>query len=392
MSYTPNNNIDFENAIQYYFGDSQTLPGGTNATEKYIGRFIPDQEISFTMQPNAIRAIAGVAIINNTILTTSQMTNDEYILYPPFYDSNNTLITSYLGIDMSGNGLYLDLNKPFKILINDPFSDTFSARATPNGETGNTYNATFVQNAYINLFSKPKPLISNWDTTNVTSLENAFKDRITFNEPLNNWNTTNVTNLRGTFQNARAFNQPIGSWDTSKVVNMAHMFRGCIAFNQDITNWNVLKVVDMTSMFQGATIFNQIIRLWAVDRNIVLTNMFLGAIAMLNEYLGTQYFGATPSYRYFGYTFNYVPSKDCGDEGIQGSSGRCKPKPDYKQLDTGGNDPKFNPAYAYALYIRGSLGRPGYQKFNIGNQMLNSFGSYDGAPGSGVRAPPRNTF
>lgn len=467
MSYTPNNNIDFENAIQYYFGDSQTLPGGTNATEKYIGRFIPDQEISFTMQPSSIRAIDSLATINGSNLTTSQMTNDEYILYPPFYDSTNSLLTYYLGIDMIGNGLFLDLNKPIKILINDPYGDTFTARATSDGETGNTYNATFVRGAYINLFSKPKHLISNWNITNVTSLESAFKDRITFNEPLNNWNTTNVTNLRGTFQNARAFNQPIGSWntskvvdmiltfqdaivfnqaigswdtskvtnmssmfqraiafnqplrvwntsntqnmsymfqgciafnqpigswDTSKVVNMAHMFRGCIAFNQDITNWNVLKVVYMTSMFQGATIFNQIIRLWAVDRNIVLTNMFLGATAMLNEYLGTQYFGATPSYRYFGYTFNYVPSKDCGDEGIQGSSGRCKPKPDYKQLDTGGNDPKFNPAYAYALYIRGSLGRPGYQKFNIGNQMLNSFGSYDGAPGSGVRAPPRNTF
>ena len=37
MSYTPNNNSDFEDAIQYYFGDSQTLPSGTNATEKYIG-------------------------------------------------------------------------------------------------------------------------------------------------------------------------------------------------------------------------------------------------------------------------------------------------------------------------------------------------------------------
>jgi surface protein len=467
MSYTPNNNSDFENAIQYYFGDSQTLPGGTNATEKYIGRFIPDQQIQFTMKASTIRTVDNFVIINGANLTTSQLTNDEYILYPPFYDSTNSLLTTYLGIDMTGSGLYLDLNKPIKILINDPNADTFTVRATSNGETGNTYNATFVQGAYIEIFSKPKSLISNWNIINVTSLENTFKDRTTFNEQLNNWNTSNITSLRGTFRNARSFNQPIGSWNTSKVVdmiltfqdaivfnqaigswdtskvtnmssmfqrgiafnqaigswntsncqdmsymlqgcrafnkplgswntskvvNMANMFRDCILFNQDITGWNVLNVADMSSMFRGASVFNQLIRLWVVDRNVVLTDMFLGAVAMLNHYLGTQYFGSTPTYRYFGYTFDYVPSKDCGDEGIQGSSGRCKEKPEYKQLDTGGNDPKFNPAYAYALYIRGSLGRSGYHKFNIGNRELNELGSYEGAPGSGVRAPPRNTF
>jgi hypothetical protein len=63
----------------------------------------------------------------------------------------------------------------------------------------------------------------------------------------------------------------------------------------------------------------------------------------------------------------------------------------YKPLVTGGNDPKFNPAIAYALYVRGSLGRPGYQHFNIGNRKLNVFGSYAGAPG-GSRAPPKNKF
>lgn len=431
-----------------------------------IGYFIENRTLEFKMQKNNITAIGGVLKINGQIINLSDNFTD-LIVYPPFYNTNNDLLTIYQGIYLDGNSTYLDLTKPIRINTNPGFNDTAYVFGTSINQEGNTYNATFEKDIYIEIISKSKELISNWDITNVTSLENAFKDRITFNEPLNNWNTTNVTNLRGTFQNARAFNQPIdswntskvvdmiltfqdaivfnqpiSSWDTSKVVNMssmfqraiafnqplrvwntsntqnmsymfqgciafnqpigswntrkvlimANMFQGCIAFNQDITNWNVLKVVDMTSMFQGATIFNQIIRLWEVDRNIVLTNMFLGASAMLNEYLGTQYFGATPTYRYFGYTFNYVPSKDCGDEGIQGSSGRCKPKPDYKQLDTGGNDPKFNPAYAYALYIRGSLGRPGYQKFNIGNQMLNSFGSYDGAPGSGVRAPPRNTF
>lgn len=74
--------------------------------------------------------------------------------------------------------------------------------------------------------------------------------------------------------------------------------------------------------------------------------------------------------------------------------GKQKPCPDpvnYKKLVTAGNDPRFNPAINYALHVRGSLGRPGYQKVNYGNNPLNVFGSYSGAPG-GSRAPPRNTF
>jgi hypothetical protein len=70
---------------------------------------------------------------------------------------------------------------------------------------------------------------------------------------------------------------------------------------------------------------------------------------------------------------------------------KCPKKVDYKQLMTGGNDPKFNPAIALAMYIKGSLGRPGYRKLNYSNLTLNAFGSYDGAPG-GSRAPPKNSF
>ena len=70
---------------------------------------------------------------------------------------------------------------------------------------------------------------------------------------------------------------------------------------------------------------------------------------------------------------------------------KCPEPVDYIKLKTGGNDPKINPAIAYAMYIRGSRGRPGYQRLQTGNQPLNAFGSYAGAPG-GSRAPPRNKF
>jgi surface protein len=192
------------------------------------------------------------------------------------------------------------------------------------------------------------------------------------------------------------FNKNLGGWNVEKVTNMEYMFYSS-SFNQDIGKWKVDNVTNMSYMFANNTTFDQLIRGWNVDNMVNLDSMFAGATAMLYHYLGTMYFGATPSYLYFNFIHDpfYKPSKDCslpGNSLGDGESTRCPVKPTYKQLDTGGNDPKFNPAYAYALYVRGSLGRPGYQQFVIGSRQLNSVGSYEGAPGNGVRAPPRNKF
>ena len=52
-----------------------------------------------------------------------------------------------------------------------------------------------------------------------------------FDGVLSNWNTSNVTNMEQTFASARAFNQPIRNWD-----------------------WNVSNVDDFSNMFNGATL------------------------------------------------------------------------------------------------------------------------------------------
>jgi hypothetical protein len=78
--------------------------------------------------------------------------------------------------------------------------------------------------------------------------------------------------------------------------------------------------------------------------------------------------------------------KECGC-----SAPVCPKKVDYTPFVTGGNDPKWNPAEALAMYIRGSVGRPGYRKLEYGNNTLDAVGTYDGVA-SGSRAPPRNKF
>ena len=49
--------------------------------------------------------------------------------------------------------------------------------------------------------------ISNWDTSEVTSMEKLFLEAETFNEPLNNWDVSNVKNMNLMFFKASMFNQ-----------------------------------------------------------------------------------------------------------------------------------------------------------------------------------------
>ena len=115
--------------------------------------------------------------------------------------------------------------------------------------------------------------ISNWDTSEVTSMEELFSDAETFNEPLSNWDVSNVTNMLSMFNCAEAFNQNIGSWDVSNVTNMKSMFLNAKAFNQGISSWDVSNVTNMESMFFLAEAFNQDIGSWDVS-NVISCESF----------------------------------------------------------------------------------------------------------------------
>jgi surface protein len=87
-----------------------------------------------------------------------------------------------------------------------------------------------------------------------------------FNQDISNWDTSNVTTMRFTFGNCSAFNQNIGNWNTSKVTDMAYMFRIATVFNQDISNWDTSLVTNMQDMFQLAKAFNQDIGKWNISK------------------------------------------------------------------------------------------------------------------------------
>ena len=107
--------------------------------------------------------------------------------------------------------------------------------------------------------------INSWDVSNVTNMEQMFRDATSFNQDISSWDVSIVESMFLMFGGATSFNQPIGNWDVSNVTNMGGMFLGADAFNQPIGNWDVSNVTDMTFMFYDATSFNQDLSSWSVD-------------------------------------------------------------------------------------------------------------------------------
>ena len=119
----------------------------------------------------------------------------------------------------------------------------------------------------------------DWDVSQVTSMAQAFKDKISFNGDISSWDVSNVTNMLSMFYLASSFNQDIGSWDVGKVTNMFSMFREASSFNQDIGSWDVSNVVNMHRTFHVASSFNQDIGSWDVSNVTTMFGLFHSAIS-----------------------------------------------------------------------------------------------------------------
>ena len=93
--------------------------------------------------------------------------------------------------------------------------------------------------------------ISGWDITNVTSLRSCFNACTNMVVDLSSWDTSNVEDMVGTFSNTTFTSDPgINNWDTSNVTSMSSMFRSS-NFNYDIYKWDTSSVIGMSRMFNS---------------------------------------------------------------------------------------------------------------------------------------------
>ena len=141
--------------------------------------------------------------------------------------------------------------------------------------------------------------ITNWDTSNVTEMEEVFTGWPDFNQDISNWDTSMVESMYGMFKSSKyvgsyymgdtSFNQDISKWDVRNVKNMSEMFLGATSFNQDISGWDVSNVENMDYMFSGAISFNQPIGNWDVSNVKTMLGMFsdvtsIGIMAFVGTY------------------------------------------------------------------------------------------------------------
>lgn len=96
-------------------------------------------------------------------------------------------------------------------------------------------------------------LLSDWITSEVTTMSYLFANATSFNEDVSGWDMQNVMSIDGMFLNAVAFDGEVAQWNVSSVVNMTFAFKGASSFNQDVAPWDTSSVErpGLYQMFSG---------------------------------------------------------------------------------------------------------------------------------------------
>jgi len=95
------------------------------------------------------------------------------------------------------------------------------------------------------------PLVTDWDTSNVTNMSNLFRNIDAKNLDVSNWDVGNVTNMNNMFQSNEG-NPDVSNWDVSSLVQAESMFRVARNANPDCKDWTPTSLVDGSNMFTGS--------------------------------------------------------------------------------------------------------------------------------------------
>ena len=98
------------------------------------------------------------------------------------------------------------------------------------------------------------------DTSHVTNMDSMFMNSSLVSIDLSNFNTSNVTSMRNMFRACSDLTSlDLRSFDTTNVNNMNHMFADCTKLTSvDLSNFNVTGVTDMTFMFHNSGALKQL--------------------------------------------------------------------------------------------------------------------------------------
>ena len=235
--------------------------------------------------------------------------------YTPLTDANfQTAVNLWFSNQADANATYGHISDWNTSAVTN-MTDAFLNRTSFNEDIGNwdVSNVTSFNSMFeaVSAFNQD---ISGWNTSSATSFNSMFKGASSFNQNIGNWNVSSVTNMISVFNNASSFNQDIGDWNTSSATSMASMFKGASSFNQDISNWDTGSVENMQFMFQNTSSFNQSVRNWDVSQVTTMTNIFTNtpALSNINKGLIHSSFSSNSTWPYDWSAFvpNFTPLTD----------------------------------------------------------------------------------
>lgn len=157
------------------------------------------------------------------------------------------------------------------------FSGTASSLVVSASLPGTVTDLSFAFRSGAGNTTMSNPVLSHWDTSNVTNMKGMFQKAISFNRNINNWNVSQVIDMSYMFGEASTFNQALSGWNTASATNMSFMFYMASAFNQSLAGWNVSNVQYFNYMFNYASAFNGSLSGWNTSSAYWMQAMFLYA-------------------------------------------------------------------------------------------------------------------
>ena len=197
-----------------------------------------------------------------------------------WYKSNNSY--TYNTKDRLTFSYYLS-SKNYAYLYNSP--NNIPNNGKINLVVFNNINSYYPNNSYNFTY---KIDLSDWDTSNVTNMNNMFNDctGLTYVD-VSGFNTSNVNYMNRMFNWCGSLTYlDVSKWDTSKVSSMEFMFRGCKSLTYlDVSKWDTSKVINMDSMFYNCRTLTYLdVSKWDTSELYSLHNTFeqTGRINMID--------------------------------------------------------------------------------------------------------------
>ncbi len=174
-------------------------------------------------------------------------------------------ISELMSVERWGNVAFTTMNQAFFNATNDRFNAT---------DTPDLRNVTNMESTFRNATSLGNVNLSNWNTSNVTSMHAIFMDNTTFSGDISGWNTANVTRLDHAFQNTNAFNSDINGWNVGNVTNLVNTFWDADGFNRNHQQLEHQQCDNMQAMFGNADRLNGNITSWNTGAVTDMSQMF----------------------------------------------------------------------------------------------------------------------